>query len=373
MKELSELIIKHFIDYEFVYIFLFCNLVFFISVIYIKNKFLRIINIILFSVFFGLFLFEFVLSFQMDKFEFSKPYEHISNESKNVYIQHKIYVEDEHGNKLRYGFENKLDKERFLKKKKYNKIYDVTCSIRTDGFRSTKGNPLSKQTYVFLGCSFTFGDGLNDDETLPYYFSELMNFKLNVLNFGVIGKGTNLAISILNNDLIYKYADKDADKYFVYSLIQAHASRPFDLVRYGGSDNWIYKDNEWIKTSSMQPFARIKVFFARSFIFRKIFLVIIDESNKEFYERYLINSLKEINRTVEQKYNSKLTIIVWPEVGETIVNELTNEKIDIIILPKYLIEHQYKIPYDGHPNAKANKEIAEILYQHIKNNQVKLW
>lgn len=373
MKELFEIIIKHFIDYEFIYVFLFCSLIFLISAIYIKNKFLRIINIILFSVFFGLFLFEFVLSFQMDKFEFSKPYEYIFSESKYIYIKHKVYVEDKHGNKRRYGFENELDKEKFLNKKEYNKIYDVTCSVREDSFRYTKGNSLSKKTCVFLGCSFTFGDGLNDDETLPYYFSKLMNFQFNIINLGGLGNGANLAINILNNDVIYKYTEKDANKYFVYSLIQPNESRPFELQRYGGSDNWIYKDNKWFETSSIQPFAKIKVCFARSFIFRKIFLAVIDKCNKEFYTRYLIGSLKEINRTVEQKYNSKLTIIIWPKVEEQIINELTNEKIDIIILPKYLTDIQYKIPYDEHPTAKTNEEIAKILYEHIKNSQEKLW
>jgi hypothetical protein len=67
--------------------------------------------------------------------------------------------------------------------------FDFNDKFYKNGFRYTKGNKNSKESYVFLGCSYTYGDALNHNETLPYYFSKLMNFQKNILNCGVCSKG----------------------------------------------------------------------------------------------------------------------------------------------------------------------------------------
>lgn len=86
-------LIQHFFNYEFVYIFLFCSLVFLIFAIFIRYKILKIAGIVFFSVFLGLSLVESTLSFQTDKFEFSKPYKNIFNKSGDISIKYKVYVE----------------------------------------------------------------------------------------------------------------------------------------------------------------------------------------------------------------------------------------------------------------------------------------
>ena len=50
-------------------------------------------------------------------------------------------------------------------------LYDVTYTISDQGARVTRGNPAG-ETWLFMGCSFTFGEGVSDDETLPAQFSE---------------------------------------------------------------------------------------------------------------------------------------------------------------------------------------------------------
>lgn len=80
----------------------------------------------------------------------------------------------------------------------------------------------------------------------------------------------------------------------------------------------------------------------------------------------MINSLKEIRNLAKSKYNAKFTIIVWPSVKIDFKERLAMEKFDIIELPEYLEEEEYKIQYDDHPTAKTNEEIAKLLYEHIK-------
>jgi len=82
----------------------------------------------------------------------------------------------------------------------------------------------------------------------------------------------------------------------------------------------------------------------------------------------LLEDLKRIDKIVREKYNSKLTIIVWPDCvsDEYLFNSLQKLNFDIIVLPKYFYDQTYRIKGDNHPNAKANEEIAGILIEHLK-------
>jgi len=312
----------------------------------------------------------------MEPFRYDEPNKEILKNNDISRTEYKIYIEDVNGKKNRYGFNNETAKESFLSKRQCIKIYDVKYSISDNFVRLTEGNPFSENAYIFLGCSFTFGDGLNDNQTLPYYFSKLMNFNANVLNLGIIGRSTNFTLNMLNCDYIEKYVGKAKNKHFIYSLISDHMMRNFNFKRYYRSDSWLYEKGVWKRTE--QPLGKIKIIFAKSCIFRKIFLARIEEWNKSFYEDYMIISLNKIRDLVKLKYNAKFTLIVWPSIEINFKKRLALENFDIIELPEYFEPHeqgtQYKILYDDHPTAKANEEIAGMLYKHLRfvyNQEVK--
>ena len=60
-----------------------------------------------------------------------------------------------------------------------DRIYDVTYTIDSHGLRKTPGitaSAAARSAFLFFGGSFTFGEGLNDDETLPYQFAKELRF-----------------------------------------------------------------------------------------------------------------------------------------------------------------------------------------------------
>ena len=77
-------------------------------------------------------------------------------------------------------------------------IYNIIYTIDEFGNRFCKSNKNAKVTYVFMGCSMVFGIGLEDDETLPYYFSKILNFNSNVINIGYPEGAIYLKINKLN-------------------------------------------------------------------------------------------------------------------------------------------------------------------------------
>ena len=357
---MKELIINHFLNYEFVYIFLFCSIIFLLISIFIKQKIIRKISMFFFSICFILFVFEFVLSLFMVKIDRSGDFNCFDKiDFNNIRkIEEISYFNDK-------NIQITTRKEDIKAVDLNGIIYDVVYSLFENGLRCTKCNFNVPQTYIFFGCSFTFGAGLNDDETLPYYFSKLYNFEKNIINCGVRGLSSNTTINILNNyeTLLSLINEKSNIEHCFYSLIYDHIYRNFRIDPPSDMKNYIMK--KWYISTNI---GRIKNIFARSYMFRKVLVPIIDEIFKQYYENYMIQSLEEINKIIEEKYNSKLTIIVWPDgYDESFYRKLNETKLDLIFLPNCFESEnkKYRIKNDDHPTAKANEEIAKILYNHI--------
>jgi len=333
-----------------------------------RSKRLKLLWFVIFSVFIAIGLAEMILILQNKniKIPMDFPEDVFFVESKKLCQQKQIHVIDANGQKRKY--DNRTPN------KDETVIYDSIYTTYPNGFRYTKCNLNSSENYIFLGCSFVFGDGLNDEQTLPYYFSKLMNFEKNVLNCGISGHSSNRAISILESDIINNFIGKNSKtKYIVYSLMYDHINRNFRITSCGvdPKDNYIYINNKWGRV--WQPFGQIKIIFAGSYIFNKIVSNIIDKYNRQYYEEYMIKSLQRIKEITETKYKSKFIILAWLfDINSVFVGKLKKTNLDVIYLPQYFKSNEYKIKEDCHPNSKANEELAQILMNHINKKDKKI-
>ena len=75
---------------------------------------------------------------------------------------------------------------------------------------------------MFFGDSYTFGIGVNDDETLPNVFSILSGMR--VLNFGVRGYGPHHMLRLLERD-VPKKITSSFPRLIVYTAIEDHIAR----------------------------------------------------------------------------------------------------------------------------------------------------
>jgi len=356
-------IAEHIAVHEFAYLFLLCGFSFLTAAVFVKNVFFRIICLVFFSVFTALSVTEFVLYSAMRQV-FTESVKNIKFEPDNKKEVVKCARFVDKNKRDFFCFNENIDYEL---KNRDNKLLGIAeYSLVTNGFRQTQCDETGEKIYIFLGCSFTFGEFVNDNETLPYNFSKLMNFKANVLNLGVRGKGTNRALSILNSGIINKIDNNSKAGHFVYSLIGDGIRRNFRITEGdSSSDNWLYKNGKWERTP--QPLGTVKLIFAKSYIFRKILLDLMERKYVNFYAYYLIDSLVEMDRIVKDKYNSKFTVIVWPEFGGKFIRTIKGKNLDLIFLPEKF--RKYENGYYDHPNPKMNEEIAEILYNHIVVNK----
>ena len=376
---MKEAILNNFFNYEFIYIFLFCSVLCILVSIFIKQQIIRKISILFFSIFFIFFLFEYYLSFSKNNFfdycNIQKKHKLYIPNKENKQIVKACYLQDKKLKTIEehYGDMSFIDRNKNFYLDNYDIVFDGEYTVYGNSygcFRYTLCDENSKEAYIFLGCSFTYGDGCNDNETVSYYFSKKFDFKKNVINLGLPGRSSNTALNILNNDVFAKLLVPQTDiKYFFYSVIEDQIHRNFSMI--ASQDYYLYKGNKFIYVKA--PFSKIRYMFIHSYIFQKIFYYRIEEHNYKYYEDYMIKSLKEMDKIVREKYKSKLVVLLWnnnyKEYSENFLKQIKDSKLDYIFLPDRLNaqDDMYKSTYDLHPRYKANEEIAEILYNHINN------
>ena len=97
-------------------------------------------------------------------------------------------------------------------------VFEAKYTFDNQGRRNTslvKGK--KDKVALFFGDAHCFGEGLNDNETLPYYFS-LSNNKYNCTNYGFLGHGPNhMLYRVQLPEFQKQYSNKEGKIFFVSS------------------------------------------------------------------------------------------------------------------------------------------------------------
>ncbi len=99
-------------------------------------------------------------------------------------------------------------------------VWDVRYSTDAYGRRTTTHpeNPAPSQFAVFFGCSFLFGEGANDNETIPSQFAAAAP-QFRAYNYGVPGYGTQHMLAKLESGTIRNEV-KERDGVVVYLYLE---------------------------------------------------------------------------------------------------------------------------------------------------------
>jgi hypothetical protein len=114
-------------------------------------------------------------------------------------------------------------------------LFDVHYTIGPDGLRVAPPyrKDLISGTILFFGCSFTFGEGLKDDETLPYQVGLQSQGRYRTLNFGVGGYGPEQMLAAIERGRVSALVDTPP-QYAYYVALAGHIWRVAGRVAWGG-------------------------------------------------------------------------------------------------------------------------------------------
>jgi hypothetical protein len=102
-------------------------------------------------------------------------------------------------------------------------VYEVTYTTDAHGGRKTTRFENRNQHALFVGCSFTFGIGVNDDETMPVNFAQEQE-TYNAYNYGTICYGPNMVLAQFENGT-FPDAISEQTGVVVYTYIDSHVQR----------------------------------------------------------------------------------------------------------------------------------------------------
>lgn len=265
-------------------------------------------------------------------------------------------------------------------------IYDVVYTVDEHGFRVTpKAGDNPEACVLLFGDSFTFGEGVQDDQTFGADMVKMSGGKVAVYNLGESGWSTNHLLAGLQSGRFAKAVTcKPTDA--VYLMLQDHVGRavgrsPWDKhgPRYKlGPDGTPVRDGNFdsggpANTADANPDIDEGFLGWRRILLNKSAMGTPPEA--KLSAALLIAANKEMKKTWP---GIRLHLIAWNPYDESRSNEVLAElkakapDIDLrslsAIIPDYL-DHldRYVIDrkFENHPNVEAHRLIAAYILHDI--------
>lgn len=267
------------------------------------------------------------------------------------------------------------------------RLYDVTYTIDSKGLRVAPpvrvnggGTP---GCILFFGDSFTFGEGLQDSETLPYQVG--IRSGARTFNFGFHGYGPHQMLAAIEKGLVRQLVDCRPD-YAIYQAISHHVARVAGKVFFGqhapryrlGSDGSVYFDGHFDDEKKVSSWLdeELNWHLGKSSIYR-----ILGKREGRVSEgdvRLLLAIVRRSRNLLAAEYPGiKFHVILWQVRGEdrAIYGDLRdgfrqmNIPVHLVedILPGYAVDSPtYVLSIrDKHPNALANRILADYVHKKI--------
>ena len=229
---------------------------------------------------------------------------------------------------------------------------------------SNPSNPSGKPALVTLGCSYTYGLYLEQEETFASQLAEATG--RTVYNLGVTGSSPRETLYILSNDeLRNKLLNNETNiEYFFYTFISNHLPRIYANIKINP-----LRPHYKLKNGHLEYYEKNR-FLQKSYIYRTLMeLKYKNKDDIEAFNLFLIY-MKEINEQIKIHYpNAKLVILLHEDYLRHDWSEL--EKEGIIVIKNYEMINTLSPEYthsnvDVHPNAKAWEIIVPKIVDYLK-------
>jgi len=283
-------------------------------------------------------------------------------------------------------------------------IYKVTYTIDANGLRIAPPYDVGnvRGSAVFFGCSYTMGDGVADNETVPYMTGLLTHGRYAVYNFGFHGYGPQQMLAALEGGRVAGTVTVPP-QHIIYQAIPYHMERVVGLMtwfphapRYRRTDNGrAIPDGHLDTVVDETRYSRIEQFWRkrgpigqaisstlrRSFIYDKLVRPLRSLSSEDV--RLFLDVVSQAKDEAARQYpTSEFHVILWdnmfvkhdylqflPQVLDAFRNKHIRVHLVSEIIPDYdasVPNTKYEIhPHDSHPNPFTYRLIAQYVVTKI--------
>lgn len=293
----------------------------------------------------------------------------------------KLYTSHPHLGQFHRPNISKLKENLFLDGK-----FLTTKTISTDSYGRRfpyldEAYPSKKKSVIVFGCSFTFGRGLSNNETLVYHLADLDNDKI-YYNYAMNTGGPHDMLAWLeSNELRSQIFSPPSLGIFVF--IQDHYFRAIGAVgRRQNAPYYSLENASLVRKGTFETARPINSRFWSFVVETKVFqaMQMLTSSSKSSevklpgHQLDLFCSILKKSRELflHQFPGSKFVIVSY---DRNWYNESIKTAFSKCILENNLdyIEYTGKQdpkdfdPNDGHPTSQQNRKLAEFILNHIRN------
>lgn len=254
--------------------------------------------------------------------------------------------------------------------------YKLIKKFDYDKFKTEMKRPVymnsKKRPLLFMGCSYTYGWGLNNDQLLSTKMAKLTN--RTSYNRGIAASGAQHIYYQLNRYDFYKEVP-DAE-YIIYTFIYDHISRLYkhQLAFFGLETNLRYK----VKNGKLEEVKPLFLPMYSLYTVRRIQYGIEKKevANREQSFDFFLITMKESLKLARKHYkNVKFVILTYQDPSNETLTEQEFESLRkagfIVIDAEELVGHEltsqkYRIEDGDHPSEKAWNEVAPKLAKALK-------
>ena len=257
-------------------------------------------------------------------------------------------------------------------------VIDAIYTVDDQSLRlMPQGSPeeKSRETVVFLGCSFTYGEGVGDDETLPARVA-LCRPRWRVLNFGFSGYGPHHMLANLESGRVARVCGENP-RIAIFQMIPGHVQRVAgwapvrpDAPRYGWQGGEVRRLG---RLDDRRVLLTVKRLLWKSRIFSELIAPhIVSQADVDLTVAILQRSAREVAR---QFPGCEFHVLLWtlPEdpFSPRVRTALQKSGLKLHLVEDFAPEVQqpedfrYRIPFDSHPTALAHQRLADYVCREI--------
>ena len=261
-------------------------------------------------------------------------------------------------------------------------IYNKTYTFDSNGRRRTPptSSGTSHRFALFVGCSMTFGEGLNDDETLPYFFAQ-SDTTFHPYNFAFSGYGTEHICELLGDTNI-RTEITEPEGILVYPFIDHHISRNIGSMRtYNGwcrrcpyftlnGDGSVTRDGNFTTGRPVQSFVYRLLGYSNLLRYFKVEIPIsISNDHLQLTSALIVESAHRFARMFAASEfwvvfypGSRYAASLIPSLQANGILTLDYSDADSLVHGEYIIDDA-----DPHPSARANRVLAKRIVEDISS------
>jgi hypothetical protein len=250
-------------------------------------------------------------------------------------------------------------------------IADVTYRINASGLRDipapAQGRP---HRVAFFGCSFGFGQGVEEDQTLPYYFVRDAGGTFEGYNFAGEGWGPHQMLREIETGFVRRVAG--VPDLAIYEAIPDHLRRVAGRAPWEDGPKYALCQGEeacYAGPFHSDYYAAYRHWFDRSWTVKFI------ESHFASFSRPsdipLFLAVLKRTRSLLEKNGTRFVIVLWDqnELAKEMIKTLRANGFQVIALSSIVSESDLKkhplTQLDRHPSPATNKAIATYLWDQV--------